>query len=260
MREAKRKCDMNGKPIAAIALAIAALALVVAEGAAATAPASKAIKGGVYESQQQTPSISFAVASNGKSISSVEVNGARVPCSFPATAFVFATHARIAGNRFTVRAVGTPGGGRETQGAPIPLNDSASASVTGTFLANGTVRARYTASGGCLSHLTGKPSGIVEHASAAFTSTAHPDGANSLWCADHRAGRDPSSEAQKIEAQSVSCAAVDEALAAGVFTKTEGGGFTFAIAGWTCSVAGFTHTCTQPPSRRFRFYQAEQPK
>lgn len=250
---------MRRQSTAAIVFTALALALAVTESAAATAPV-KAIKGGIYESQRQLPSISFEVAPNGKSISNVEVDGARVPCSFPATAFVFATHARVAGNRFTVRAVGTPGGGREMQGAPIPLSDGASAKVTGTFLANGTVRARYTASGGCLSHLTGKPSGIVDHASAAFTSTARPDGANSLWCADHKAGRSPSSEAWKIEANAVSCKAVDEALAAGVFTKTEDGGFTFAIAGWTCSVAGLTHTCAQPPSRRFRFYQAEQPR
>lgn len=229
---------------------------VVAGEAAATPSATRALDGAIYESQQQLPAISFAVAPNGRPISRVEVDGTRIPCSFPAGTFVFATNARITGNRFTVRAVG----GTSGQGTPSPLADGSSASVTGTFLANGTVRARYTASGGCLSHLTGKPSGIVEHASVAFTSTARPDGANSLWCADHRAGREPSSEAQKIEAQSVSCAAVDEALGAGVFTRTESGGFTFAIAGWTCSVAGFTRMCTQPPSRRFRFYQAEQPR
>lgn len=250
---------MSRKPAAAIAAAILALALVAADGAAAVTPASKAVKGGIYESLGQTPSISFAVASNGKSISGVEANGVQIPCSFPATAFVFATHARIVGNRFTVRAAGSLGGGRETE-AVVPLNDAASASITGTFLANGTVKAQYTASGQCLSHLTGKPNGIFHHASAAFTSTVHPSGANSLWCADHKVGRGPSSEGQKIEAESVSCAVVDEALVAGVFTKTEAGGFTFAIADWSCSVAGFTRTCTQPPSRRFRFYQAEQPR
>ncbi len=247
---------MNRKLTAAIALTIVVLLGVVAGDAAANRPATRALDGATYESQQQLPAISFAVAPNGRSISGVEVDGARIPCSFPAGSFVFATTARISGNRFTVRAIGGTAG----QSTPSPLSVGASASVTGTFLANGTVRARYTASGGCLSHLTGKPSGIVEHASGAFTSTARPDGANSLWCADHKAGREPSSEAQKIEAQAVSCTAVDEALGAGVFTKTEGGGFTFAIAGWTCSVAGFTRTCTQPPSRRFRFYQAEQPR
>jgi prepilin-type processing-associated H-X9-DG protein len=241
-----------GAPVAVTAL--------VAIGAPGALAAAKPIRGGLYETtgRPSAMDISFLVSANGRELIGLTISGGAIREKCPVVGkFAFPMQAKVTGDHFKVAAYGIippPNGIGLTPVLSLGKYDSAS--VSGTFQADGSVNGAFLAREGCKKnrHVRGSPE-VIERFGHRFASTARPAGANSLFCDGHNAAYNW--RVSRIIAVAVRCAKVYAALEDGMFGAFEEHGLLpFSTPGWRCTTVG-GYGCSRPPAR-FTF-NAEPP-
>jgi hypothetical protein len=245
----------RGLRLGVIGVLSIALAIGVTDALAATNP----VKGAIYEppTGATRPFVSFIVSASGKSMSKIQVSTAFVPCASLAAGdgFAFPSHATISGGRFTLHAIGYLNLSRFGVGAPSPLFEKDAATLTGTFLANGSVRGTYHAIGHCLGPPLFRFNGTYRAYSGPFSVTARPSGPHSVWCTDRKLGKAAVTE---VAADAVTCEAVQQALVASNWAH-DSISKTFTTPGWTCRNPVYLATCSKSAGQKFGFFSYGPP-